>query len=112
MHRVGIGGLQNFDAALGTPERVTSRIAYMTSAWQDAFHFAASTATKLGLELSVAGSPGFSESGGPWVRSEESMKKLVWSETRVNGGRAFTGKLPQPPSTIGPFQNVAIDRGF
>jgi hypothetical protein len=110
MSRVGIGGLQNFDAAFLTPELVQPRLVYMTPEWQQAFLFAASTASKLGLELSVAGSPGWSESGGPWVRPEDAMKKLVWSETRFPGGIAFTGKLPQPPATIGPFQNVPIDR--
>ena len=33
------------------------------------------------------------------------MKKYVWSETRVEGGRPFTGALPKPPSATGPFQN-------
>jgi len=110
MHSVGIGGMQNFDAALTTPQRVNSRLIYMTPDWQRAFQFAASTAARLGLELSIAGSPGWSESGGPWVKPEEAMKKLVWSETRIDGGKRFRGRLPQPPSTIGPFQSVPIDR--
>ena len=110
MHRVGIGGVQNFDAAFFTPELVHPRLVYMTPAWQDAFRFAATTADSLGLELSVAGSPGWSESGGPWVKPIEAMKKVVWSETRIAGGKAFKGILPQPPATIGPIQNVPIDR--
>ena len=36
------------------------------------------------------------------------MKKVVWSETRVEGGKRFTGALPKPPSTSGPFQNIQI----
>jgi hypothetical protein len=36
------------------------------------------------------------------------MKKFVWSETRVEGGRPFTGVLAKPPSTVGPYQNAAI----
>src|SRR5207237_866547 len=38
----------------------------------------------------------------------QGMKKLVWSTTRVAGGRPFTGTLPKPPSTTGPFQNVPL----
>jgi hypothetical protein len=34
------------------------------------------------------------------------MKKFVWAETRVEGGKPFTGKLAQPPSATGPFQNI------
>src|SRR5262249_19147226 len=43
---------------------------------------------------------------GPWVPPAQAMKKYVWSETRVVGGRPFTGALPKPPSTTGPFQNI------
>ena len=32
------------------------------------------------------------------------MKKYVWSETNVEGGARFTGKLTDPPSATGPFQ--------
>ena len=37
MHRVGIGGFQNFDAALATPQIVEKRLTYMTPDWIDAF---------------------------------------------------------------------------
>jgi alpha-L-rhamnosidase len=35
------------------------------------------------------------------------MKKFVWTETRVEGGKPFNGKLPHPPDVTGPFQNIA-----
>ncbi len=109
MKRVGLGGVQNFDAALLTPQVVKDRIAYMTPAWQRAFRLAAGTADRLGLELAIAGSPGWSETGGPWVAPADGMKKLVWSETEVMGGRRFTGTLPSPPKTTGPFQALPFD---
>ena len=40
MHRVGLGGYQNFDAALSTPQVVPKRLAYMTPEWKDAFKYA------------------------------------------------------------------------
>ena len=61
------------------------------------------------MDFAIAGSPGWSESGGPWVQPEQGMKKIVWSETRIKGGSHFTGSLPQPPSTVGPFQNLHAD---
>src|SRR5215472_17056486 len=36
------------------------------------------------------------------------MKKTVWSETRIEGGKPFSGVLPHPPTTTGPFQNVPL----
>ena len=111
MKRVGIGGFQNFDAALSTPQVVEKRLVYMTPEWKDAFKFTATLADQLGLEMAIAGSPGWSESGGPWVPPGQGMKKVVWSETAVEGGRPFAGVLPKPPSTTGPFQNIAGGRG-
>jgi hypothetical protein len=106
MKRVGIGGFQNFDAALDTPQVVKKRLVYMTPEWKDAFKYAATLADQLGLEMAIAGSPGWSETGGPWVPPAQAMKKLVWSEIRLEGGRPFKGVLPKPPSTTGPFQNI------
>jgi hypothetical protein len=106
MKRTGIAGFQNFDAALNTPQVVDKRLVYMTPEWKDAFRYAASLADELGLEMAIAGSPGWSESGGPWVPPAQAMKKVVWSETRVEGGRPFHGMLPKPPSATGPFQNI------
>ena len=108
MKRIGIGGAQTFDAQLQTPQVVEKRLVYMTPEWKHAFRTAAETADKLGLELAIAASPGWSESGGPWVKPEDGMKKLVWSETRVSGGKRFKGKLAAPPTTTGPFQDLGM----
>jgi hypothetical protein len=108
MNRVGIGGFQNFDASLGTPKLVDKRLVYMTPEWKDAFLFTTKLADQLGLEEAIAGSPGWSESGGPWVKPSQGMKKVVWSETRVEGGKPFAGALPHPPTVSGPFQNIPI----
>ena len=108
MHRVGIGGFQNFDAALATPQVVDKRLAYMTPEWKDAFRYATSLADQFGMEEAIAGSPGWSETGGPWVPPAEAMKKYVWSETVVEGGKPFTGTLAHPPAVTGPFQNMPL----
>ena len=108
MKRIGIGGAQTFDAQLQTPQVVDKRLVYMTPEWKHAFRTAAETADKLGLELAIAASPGWSETGGPWVKPEDGMKKLVWSETRITGGKAFKGKLASPPSITGPFQDLGM----
>src|SRR5215470_9278452 len=111
MHRVGIGGFQNFDAAFATPQIVQTRLVYMTPEWKDAFQFTTKLADSLHLEMAIAGSPGWSESGGPWVKPEDGMKKFVWTETRVKG-RVSNIKLAQPSGTTGPFQNIIKQPGF
>ncbi len=108
MHRVGIAGFQTFDAALSTPQVVKTRLVYMTPPWQDAFRYAIATGDHFGMEMAIAGSPGWSESGGPWVPPSEGMKKYVWSKTYVEGGQPFSGTLAHPPENTGAFQNIGI----
>ena len=88
MKRVGIGGLQSFDAGQATPQVVDQRLPYMSPGWKDVFRSTAAYADKLDLELGIAASPGWSETGGPWVEPEDAMKKMVWSVTRVQGETA------------------------
>lgn len=108
MERTGIGGFQNFDAALSTPQVVEKRLIYMTPEWKEAFKFTTELAASKGLEMAIAGSPGWSESGGPWVSPEQAMKKLVWSELDIPGGKRFKGVLPHPPTATGSFQNIEM----
>jgi hypothetical protein len=111
MKRSGIGGFQNFDANLFTPVVVPKKLVFMTPEWKEAFRFTTELADKMGLEMAIAGSPGWSVTGGPWVPPQDAMKKYVWSETRVTGGQAFSGKLPQPSDATGKFQNVKLESG-
>lgn len=104
MHRVGIGGLQAFDAGRAIPQVVDERLPYMSDGWKDVFAKTAAYADSLNLELGIAASPGWSETGGPWVTAEDGMKKMAWSVTYVNGGKTYNGVLPQPPDTTGVFQ--------
>ncbi len=110
MHRIGVGGFHNFDIGDFT-QMVDERVVFMTPEWKDAFQFTTELADSLGLEMGIAASPGFSESGGPWVEPEQAMKKYVWSEIRVEGGKTFSGVLPHPPTTVGAFQNLEVVPG-
>ena len=107
MQRTGIGGFQNFDASLSTPQIVKQRLTYMTPEWKDAFQFTTKLADSLHLEMAIAGSPGWSESGGPWVKPSEGMKKIVWTETLAAGGTSNI-KIPAQTGNTGPFQNVPV----
>ncbi len=108
MHRVGIGGMQMFDGDLGVARYIEKPVIWMTPEWKDAFHHAGAEADRLGLEMSMAASGGWSETAGPWVKPEAAMKKVVWSETRVTGLTKFNGKLAPPPHINGPFQGISI----
>lgn len=111
MESSGIGGLMNFDANLFTPLVVKKKLVYMTPEWKDAFKFTTELAKQKKLELAIAGSPGWSVTGGPWVEPKDGMKKYVWSITTIIGGTTYNGKLNQPPSSTGKFQNAKQNAG-
>ena len=85
MKRSGIGGFQLVDVASGGGQTVEKKINFGTQDWLNAVHHSAVEGQRLGLEMSIFSSPGWSEAGGPWVKPAEAMKKLVWSETDVEG---------------------------
>jgi len=112
MQRVGIGGMQQFEASLGTPRLVKAPVVYGSDRWKAALHHTAAEAKRLGLEWTLSGAGGWSETGGPLVTPAEAMKKVVWSETRVAGGQHFVGRLPAPPSGAGPMQDAGLGDVF
>ncbi len=103
MKRVGIGGAQMADIGFGGGQIVENKIEFFTPEWFDAIRHAAAESDRLGLEMSIFSSSGWSLTGGPWVKPEQAMKKLVWSETNVQGPMRFDQKLSQPPSNPGAF---------
>jgi hypothetical protein len=105
--QVGIAGMQLADVAFGSGQTIEEKIEFGSPQWLDAVHHAASEARRLGLEMSIFSSAGWSLTGGPWVKPEQAMKKLVWSEIVVQGPQKFIGNLPQPPSNNGPIRNMA-----
>lgn len=109
--RIGLGGFHVFDASFSTPQVVEERLVYMTEEWQDAFKYAIDLADSLGLEVTIPSSPGFSSTGGPWVKPEEAMKKIVWREMMVEGGRKIKTSLPAPYTITGKFQNYGMKKG-
>ncbi|HEU5136514.1 MAG TPA: glycosyl hydrolase [Steroidobacteraceae bacterium] len=107
MKRVGIAGAQMFDGDMGAPQIVDKRVTVLSREWQENLAFAAAEAERLGLEFGIAAAPGWSETGGPWVKPEWGMKKLVWSELRVSRGNRARIKLPPLPDQSGPFQTLS-----
>jgi len=71
--------------------------------WWEVLHTALKTASELNIEIGIFNSPGWSQSGGPWVKPEESMRYLAASELLVKGGGEVSVQLATPAT---PFQHV------
>ena len=105
MERAGIGGFYHFDAGLRTQQIVDKRLIYMDEGWKDAFNYAVSIADSLGMEVAVASAPGWSNTGGPWVKPENAMKKVTWRELVIEGRGHISITLPEPFEDTGKFLN-------
>ena len=79
---------------------------YMSDVWKKATASNITESLSRGIEPTITPAQGFSHTGDSKVKPEEAMKKLVWTVTPVQGGRAFSGRLPSPPNNSGPFQNI------
>jgi hypothetical protein len=107
MQRMGIGGVHTFTGGgLGEPHVVEPPVDFLGEQWRATFQATTHLARAAGMEVTIAGSPGWSETGGIWVAPEDAMKKYVWSETRVTGGKYLDLILAQPPAATGPFLGV------
>lgn len=105
LHESGIGGVFLFDAGNFKGQIVEDRLQYMSDGWREAFRFSQALADSLGMSMSIASSPGWSITGGPWVTEDDAQKKLVWSILELKGEDGFEGTLPEPPSVAGPYQD-------
>lgn len=63
--------------------------------WWRVMHAALKRAGELGIEIGIFNSPGWSQSGGPWVGPQQSMRYLASARTVVEGPALFEGPLPE-----------------
>ncbi|MFY0653946.1 MAG: hypothetical protein JXQ96_18035 [Cyclobacteriaceae bacterium] len=93
MKEVGISNLIFLEVGIGVPR---GPIDFMSEKWQELYAHAVREAERLGIKILLGAGPGWCGSGGPWVKPEESMKHLVYSETEVVGGTKVSVTLPIP----------------
>lgn len=91
MKTAGMGGATVFTIAshAGTwcnepmENQFSPGMSYMNDVWWAHLRFAAEEARRLGLEIGMHNCPGYSVSGGPWIKPEHAMKKLVWTVAKA-----------------------------
>ncbi len=108
MHRVRTGRISELRCRAGDAPGGGSSAGLHDAGVEGRFQIRDHPGRSTGNGKAIAGSPGWSETGGPWVPASQGMKKYVWSETFVEGGKPFTGTLAHPPSNTGAFQNMGV----
>jgi hypothetical protein len=105
MARVGIGEafIGNVDVNDEPAARGTVKV--LSEDWWQLMEHAVREGKRTGVNIGVFNSPGWSQSGGPWVKQSQTMRYVVSSETRLQGPQAFAGKLSAPKEN---FQDIAV----
>lgn len=69
-------------------------IKIFTQEWWEIMHTALKTASELNIEIGIFNSPGWSQSGGPWVKPDEAMRYLASAELEIEGPGRRMIRLP------------------
>lgn len=101
---VGIGGILLFNIAQGIPY---GNITYNSDEHHEILKHTAQECERLGLSFGFHNCAGWSSSGGPWIRPEESMKMLAYRQVIVDGGHLDI-QLPQPTMRENFYRDIAV----
>jgi hypothetical protein len=105
MKRVGIGGVLIMEVDQGIP---VGPVSFMSPSWRELFTHAVREAHRLGLEVNMNNDAGWNGSGGPWIKPEDSMQEVVWSETEITGPTRFASVLSRPEIRRNFYRDVAM----
>ncbi|MFA6819200.1 MAG: glycosyl hydrolase [Bacteroidaceae bacterium] len=89
INRVQIGMIGNDQGAPQGPVKM------FTDQWWDILHTMFKTAGELNIQVGLFNCPGWSQSGGPWVKPSQSMRYLASVKDTVSGPLKFNQKLPE-----------------
>ncbi|MDR0385197.1 MAG: glycoside hydrolase family 2 [Prevotellaceae bacterium] len=81
------------------------KVKVFSDEWWDVPHTAMKTASELDIEIGLFNCPGWSQSGGPWVKPEQAMRYLTASELRLKGPAKISQQLVKPDTF---FQDVKV----
>ena len=103
MARVGLG--EAFIGNIFLDDVPPGKVKVLTPEWWDLIAHALREGGRLGVNIGMFNCPGWSQSGGPWIKPDQAMRYVASSETRVTGPAHFAAKLPTPKE---PFQDLAL----
>ncbi|MDR0565544.1 MAG: glycosyl hydrolase, partial [Prevotellaceae bacterium] len=93
MREAGIAHVLFLEVNVGIPR---GKVDFLSEEWQDLFAFTMHECERLEIGVTLGIGPGWTGSGGPWVKGEESMQHLVFSSTDVSGAGKQAIQLPKP----------------
>lgn len=92
MAKIGIGGVTI--AQIGYKDSPVGDVFMFSKEWWECLTFAMEEAARLGIEVNLFNSPGWSGTGGAWIKPENAMRYLDVHEYRVKGPQKLVMQLP------------------
>lgn len=88
MAEVGIARamIGNVNVGLKTNNGEPRPVEVLSPEWRELKMHALREANRVGVDIYFFNCPGWSQSGGPWIQPEQSMRRVTWSEFESNGG--------------------------
>jgi hypothetical protein len=103
MKKVGIN--RAFIGDIGLNDVPYGKVKFLSDEWWDILHTALKTATRLDIKIGLFNGPGWSQSGGPWVKPGQTMRYLTSSQLMVKGPLLHNKQLVKPQVN---FQDVKV----
>ena len=107
MKASGIGGATIFNIASAVQESHKPTLdnpwpdqTYRSPKYWEALRHAAAEAQRLGLEIGLHNTVGYSTTGGPWIDEEKNMQHIVTKTVTVDGGKKISVEIPGPDPTV------------
>jgi len=103
MKAVGIGGMIHMDVDVGVPR---GTVPFMSETWQANFKHAVLECERLGLEFTTITGPGWTGTGGPWVKAAQSMQHMLPVSVDTKGPATFNEVLPKPQPRVSGYHDA------
>lgn len=108
MKQVGLGGAYLMPIkGVGQGPEYEGQAQQLTPEFWEMVDHSMKEAKRLGLRLGMHICDGFALAGGPWITPQESMQKIVWSDTIIRGGNIERLPLPQLEGYEGYSEDIA-----
>jgi len=100
MKKAGIGGVLRMDCSVG---QVPGGTPFLGEEWRKQFVHSVHECERLGLEFTTITGPGWTGTGGPWIKAERSMQHLVPATVTTKGPARFDQVLPLPQPRVSKY---------
>jgi len=91
---------------------VPQKARFNTPEWWGMVRWSMQEANRLGMTLGAANCDGWSESGGPWITPDLSMKEYTWTKTTISipsrKTKNIEAHLPQPQAKQDYYRDVCV----